>query len=80
MKQLTRSELREKIMTILYQINVYNKNKIKYLHPDLKPILEETLGIILYQEQILLIAAKFAGYSFGKADILRRAISKKDKE
>jgi len=67
-------------MVPVYSDYKFNKNKIKYLHPDLKPILEETLGIILYQEQILLIAAKFAGYSFGKADILRRAISKKDKD
>ena len=66
-------------MVPVYSDYKFNRNKIQYLHPDLKPILEETLGIILYQEQILLIAAKFAGYSFGKADILRRAISKKDK-
>ncbi len=50
-----------------------------YLHPDLEPILKETYGIIVYQEQIILIATKFAGYSLGKADILRRAISDKDK-
>ena len=66
-------------MVPIYSDRKFNKQRIDYLHPDLKPILEETLGIILYQEQILLIAAKFAGYSFGKADILRRAISKKDK-
>ena len=52
--------------------------KFNYLHEDLKPILEETYGIIVYQEQIILIATKFAGYSLGKADILRRAISDKD--
>lgn len=49
-----------------------------YLHPDLEPILKETYGIIVYQEQIILIATKFAGYSLGKADVLRRAISDKD--
>ncbi len=54
--------------------------KFNYLHEDLKPILEETYGIIVYQEQIMQIATKFAGYSLGKADILRRAISNKDVE
>ena len=50
---------------------------IDYLHPDLRPILEETYGIIVYQEQILSIARKMAGFSYGKADILRKAMSKK---
>ena len=50
----------------------------EYLHPDLKPILSETYGIIVYQEQIMLIATKFAGYSLGEADVLRRAISNKN--
>lgn len=54
--------------------------KVTYIHPDLKPILEETYGIIVYQEQIMLIAQKIAGYSLGEADILRRAISKKKKK
>lgn len=49
-----------------------------YLHPDLEPILKETYGIIVYQEQIILIATKFASYSLGKADVLRRAIGNKD--
>ena len=52
--------------------------KFEYIHPDLKPILEETYGIIVYQEQIMQIARKFAGFSLGEADLLRRAISKKD--
>ncbi len=54
--------------------------KFAYIHPDLKPILEETYGIIVYQEQIMLIAQKIAGYSLGEADILRRAVSKKKEE
>lgn len=54
--------------------------KVTYIHKDLKPILEETYGIIVYQEQIMLIAQKIAGYSLGEADILRRAISKKKEE
>jgi DNA polymerase-3 subunit alpha len=53
--------------------------KIKYPHPSLKSILEETYGIPVYQEQILQIANVFAGYSLGEADILRRAIGKKKK-
>ena len=47
------------------------------IHPDLKDILKKTYGIIVFQEQIMLIAQKFAGYTLGQADILRRAVSKK---
>ncbi len=58
-----------------------NKNKkIKYLHSSLEPILESTYGIILYQEQIMLIASKLAGFSMSEADILRDAISKKKRK
>lgn len=56
------------------------KEKITYVHPDLRPILESTNGIIVYQEQIILIACKFAGYTLGQADVLRRAVSKKKKD
>ncbi len=49
-----------------------------YLHRDLEPILKSTYGIIVYQEQIMKIAQVFAGYSLGEADVLRRAVSKKD--
>lgn len=56
-----------------------NPKKIKYPHPDLKTILEETYGIPVYQEQVLQIANVMAGYSLGQADILRRAIGKKKK-
>ena len=51
--------------------------KIDYIHPDLKPILENTYGIMIYQEQIMQVATKMAGFSLGKADNLRKAISKK---
>ena len=54
-----------------------NPNKIDYLHPDLEDILKETYGIIIYQEQVMQIAVKLAGYTLGEADNLRRAISKK---
>jgi DNA polymerase-3 subunit alpha len=51
-----------------------------YPHPDLKPILENTYGVIVYQEQIMQIASQMAGFSLGEADLLRRAVSKKKKE
>lgn len=53
--------------------------KVNYLHPDLEPILKDTYGFILYQEQIMQVASKFAGFSLGEADLLRRAVSKKKK-
>lgn len=66
-------------------IPVYNRRKngqenIVYMHPSLEPILVETYGVIVYQEQIMQIAVKFAGYTMGEADLLRRAISKKNRE
>ncbi len=54
-----------------------NKEKIDYIHEDLKPILKSTYGIIIYQEQIMQIANVMAGYTLGEADILRRAMGKK---
>lgn len=51
-----------------------------YLHPMLEEILKETFGIMIYQEQVMQIAQILAGYSLGKADILRRAMGKKIKE
>src|SRR5229473_197790 len=56
------------------------QEQIEYLHPKLEPILEPTYGIITYQEQVQQIARDLAGYSLGKADILRRAMGKKDKK
>jgi DNA polymerase-3 subunit alpha len=50
---------------------------IRYPHPTLSSILEETYGVIVYQEQVLFIARAFAGYSLGQADILRKAMGKK---
>ena len=55
----------------------YNKEKIEYIDPSLEDILKPTYGIIIYQEQIMQIAVKLAGFSLGEADILRRAMSKK---
>ena len=55
----------------------FNKEKIDYYDDSLKEILSDTLGIIVYQEQIMLIARRMAGFSLGEADVLRRAMSKK---
>lgn len=54
--------------------------KFSYLHPILEPILKSTYGIIVYQEQIMMIAQSFAGFSLGEADLLRRAVSKKKQD
>ena len=54
-----------------------NPQNVHYYHEDLRSILEETYGIIVYQEQIINIARKMAGFTYGKADILRKAMSKK---
>jgi DNA polymerase-3 subunit alpha len=51
-----------------------------YIHPKLEPILRETFGVIIYQEQVLQIAQVLAGYSLGQADLLRRAMGKKIKK
>ncbi len=56
------------------------KVEIKYLHPKLEPILRDTYGVIVYQEQVMQIASQLAGYSLGQADILRKAMGKKIKE
>jgi len=56
------------------------ERRVTYELPQLKEILEETYGVILYQEQVMQIANRLAGYSLGEADILRRAMGKKKKE
>ncbi len=56
------------------------KAKIKYDHPLLEPILKETYGVMVYQEQVQRVANSLAGYSLGEADILRRAMGKKKPE
>lgn len=55
----------------------YGKENISYLHPDLKPILEETYGVIIYQEQVMQILVTVGGYTYAEADNIRRAMSKK---
>ena len=55
----------------------HDPSKISYLHPKLEPILKTTYGCIVYQEQVMQIVQQIGGYSLGRADIVRRAISKK---
>lgn len=57
--------------------NSHNPEKVKYLTDKLKPILENTYGCMVYQEQVMQIFRELAGYSYGRADIVRRAMSKK---
>ena len=58
----------------------HGKEKPDYLHPMLEPVLKETYGVIIYQEQVQQIAQVLAGYTLGGADLLRRAMGKKIKE
>jgi DNA polymerase-3 subunit alpha len=51
--------------------------EVRYLHPALEEILKETYGVIVYQEQVMQIASKMAGFSLGEADVLRKAMGKK---
>ncbi|MFC0297302.1 DNA polymerase III subunit alpha [Geobacillus jurassicus] len=68
----------------MQMIPVYIRRKrgeepVEYIHPDLAPILAPTYGVLIYQEQIMQIAAQLAGFSLGQADVLRRAVAKKEK-
>lgn len=58
----------------------HGKKVVTYLHPLLEPILEDTFGVILYQEQVMQIASTLAGFTLGQADLLRRAMGKKKHE
>ncbi len=60
-----------------YINNKHNPNKITYKTPELKEILDVTYGCIVYQEQVMQIVQRLAGYSLGRADLVRRAMSKK---
>ncbi|MBM7653138.1 DNA polymerase III subunit alpha [Neobacillus cucumis] len=64
----------------LYIDRKHGRAAVDYPHPDLESILENTYGVIVYQEQIMQIASKMAGFSLGEADLLRRAVGKKQKE
>ncbi|BCW89447.1 DNA polymerase III subunit alpha [Alphaproteobacteria bacterium SO-S41] len=56
------------------------REEVTYLHPLLEPILNDTYGVMTYQEDVMMIARELAGYSLGDADLLRRAMGKKDKD
>ncbi|MEK7494949.1 MAG: DNA polymerase III subunit alpha, partial [Patescibacteria group bacterium] len=58
----------------------HGRKKVTYLHPILEPILKNTYGVIVTQDQVLEIARKFAGFTYAEADILRKAVGKKIKE
>ena len=89
MKELKPTELEDIIAGIsLYRPGpmdsipkyIYNKNnpdKIKYLHPSLKNILNVSYGCLVYQEQVMQIVRELGGYSYGRSDLVRRAMSKK---
>jgi DNA polymerase-3 subunit alpha len=55
------------------------RKPVTYIHPDLAEILSDSYGLMIYQESLMLVAAKFAGYSLAEADTLRRATAKKDR-
>lgn len=58
----------------------HKEKRVEYLHPVLEPVLENTYGVIIYQEQVMRIANEMAGFSLGEADLLRRAMGKKQKD
>jgi len=60
-----------------YILGKHGKKKITYLHPKLEPILKATYGIAVYQEQLMQIARDLAGFTYGQADVLRKAVGKK---
>src|SRR4029453_4001342 len=63
----------------LYNRRKHGEEKVETLHPLLEPILKETYGVIIYQEQVMQIAQALSGYTLGDADLLRRAMGKKIK-
>ncbi|TMK86402.1 MAG: DNA polymerase III subunit alpha [Actinobacteria bacterium] len=67
-------------MHVEYAERKHGRKPVVYPHADLEPILSETYGIIVYQEQVMQIAAAMSGYSMGEADLLRKAMGKKIRE
>jgi DNA polymerase-3 subunit alpha len=63
-----------------YLARKHGAEEVTYLHPKLQPILEKTYGVMVYQEQVMQIAQVLGGYTLGGADILRRAMGKKNKD
>jgi len=64
----------------LYIERKHDRSKVKYLHPSLEPILRDSFGVLVYQDDILFISIQIAGYDWEKADKLRKAVGKKDLE
>ncbi len=64
-------------MHVEYAERKHGRHAVRYLHPDLEPILDETYGVIVFQEQVLRMAVEIAGYTMGQADQLRKAMGKK---
>ena len=58
----------------------FGREKVEYLDPRMEPVLKETYGIMVYQEQVMRVAQVVGGYSLGGADLLRRAMGKKNVE
>jgi len=58
----------------------HGKEQIEFDHPKMKDILKETYGIMVYQEQVMMMAQRLAGYSLGQGDVLRKAMGKKDRD
>ncbi|HET7753394.1 MAG TPA: DNA polymerase III subunit alpha [Anaeromyxobacteraceae bacterium] len=67
-------------MVDVYIQRKHGKDRVTYAHPKLEPILKDTYGVIVYQEQVMQISQVLAGYSLGRADLLRRAMGKKKAE
>ncbi|MGH2691914.1 MAG: DNA polymerase III subunit alpha [Actinomycetota bacterium] len=67
-------------MHVEYAERKHGRKPVEYPHPDLEPVLGGTYGIIVYQEQVMEIAVRMAGYSMGEADLLRKAMGKKKRE
>jgi DNA polymerase-3 subunit alpha len=67
-------------MVDVYIDRKHGREKVAYDHPELQPVLEPTYGVIVYQEQVMQISQVLAGYSLGRADLLRRAMGKKKAE
>ncbi|HEX6261515.1 MAG TPA: DNA polymerase III subunit alpha, partial [Actinomycetota bacterium] len=67
-------------MHVEYAERKHGRKPVVYPHPDLEPILKDTYGVIVYQEQVMEVAVRMAGYSMGEADLLRKAMGKKIRE
>src|SRR5918996_1841555 len=67
-------------MHVEYAERKHGRKPVSYPHPDLEPVLKDTYGVLVYQEQVMEIAVRMAGYSMGEADLLRKAMGKKIRE